>query len=341
MPAKQTILVVDDEPKLCQILQKVLTQGGYEVLTETSGEAALCVFKKKPVHLILLDLKMPGMDGLEVLKKVREEKQGTSVPVVIMTAYGSASSAREALSLGAVDYLAKPFDLRELKSIVSANVGPPPKEEGKERLLVYIPILHTQNDMGSMADVMQEKYIKQFGKRKWQEHVEEIDKMWKEIRRKILRLKLSYKMVKIYQDGLPICDKEKEIIVELASRGSPNHKLVQWMMRQGAALVGTEAPELLMKEYNYLKQSLACEKYEEREKLIHEFEKESKELLRDRDKRIAEQIDATLKQGETAVLFIGLLHQVDELLPTDMKVHYLIHRLPFRRSFEANEGKRG
>lgn len=333
MSAKRTILVIDDEQKLCRILQKVLTQEGYEVLTATSGEEGLRIFEKQQIHFILLDLKMPGMDGLEVLKRICGKNRQVSLPVVIMTAYAGLSSAREAMSLGAVEYLTKPFDLRELKSIVFTTLGTGLKEE-EERRLIYVPILHSENDMGTLATSMREKYIEKFGETKWREHVEEIDKMWKEIRRKILQLKLSYNKVKIYQDGLPICDKEKEIIAELASRGSPNHKLVQWMMRQGATLVGTEEPELLMRDYEYLKQILNCKKHEEREKLIHEFERNSRELLTERDKRIGEQINATLKQGETGVLFIGLLHRVDEVLPADIKVQYLIRRLPFRRSFE-------
>lgn len=220
-------------------------------------------------------------------------------------------------------------------SIPKNHFQQPAKEEEKERELIYVPILHTTSDMGTLADSMQERYIKKFGKTKWREHVQGIGEMWKEIRRKIRRLKLSYEKVKVYQDGLPICDKEKEIIAELAKKGSPNHKLVQWMMRQGATLVGTEEPKLLVREYNHLRRIMNSKRHQEREKLIHEFKKESQELLLERDKRIGEQIDATLKQGETGVLFIGLLHRVDEMLPSDVKVHYLIHRLPFRRSFEA------
>jgi CheY-like chemotaxis protein len=335
MAAERTILVVDDEPSLCRVLQRVLAQEGYEVLTATSGEEALRIFEKQPIHFILLDLKMPGMGGLEFLKRICGKEPRVSLPVVIMTGYGDLATAREAMSLGVVEYLTKPFDLKELKSIVFTTLGSGLAEEGRDRQLIYVPILHTENDMGTLATAMQDKYVERFGEAAWHEHVEEIDKMWAELKRKILKLKLSYNKVKIYQDGLPVCEKEEEIIAELASKGSPNHKLVQWMMEQGAGLVGTEPPELLLREYDHLKQMLNCKKHEDREKLIHEGEKDSRERLAERDKRIGERINATLKQGETGILFIGLLHRVDEILPSDIKVKYLIRRLQFRRGFEA------
>ncbi len=224
---------------------------------------------------------------------------------------------------------ARAADMRQRRSFDRQ----PAKGEEKERELIYVPILHTTSDMGMLADSMQEKYIKKFGKTKWREHVQGIGEMWKEIRRKMRRLDLSYEKVKVYQDGLPICDKEKEIIAELAKKGSPNHKLVQWMMRQGAVLVGTEEPKLLVREYNHLKRIMNSKRRQERERLIHEFEKESRDLLTERDTWIGKQIDATLKQGETGVLFIGLLHRVDEMLPSDIKVHYLIHQSPIPQKF--------
>lgn len=131
-----------------------------------------------------------------------------------------------------------------------------------------------------------------------------------------------------------MCGKEKEIITELAAKESPNHKLIQWMMHQGGMLVGTENPDLLIREYNHLKQIMHCKKHKEREKLMHEYEKDSQNLLKERDKWMSDRIAATLKSGETGVLFVGLLHRVDEVLPTDIKVQYVICRFPFRGSIE-------
>lgn len=188
--------------------------------------------------------------------------------------------------------------------------------------------------MGSLAGSMREDYTKNFGKKKWNEHVQSIDDMWKGIEKKVRGLKIPFKKVKIYQDGLPLCGKEKEIIGELSQKGSRNHKLVQWLMDQGATLVGTEDPQLLLQEYHHLKRATQAKTHDERERFIHEFASVSGELLNKRDQKIRDRILETLGSGETGILFLGLLHRVDELLPPDIKVGYLIHRLPFRRSFE-------
>ena len=202
------------------------------------------------------------------------------------------------------------------------------------RHLVYVPILHTTSDMGTLAGSMKETYIRKFGEKKWKEHVRAIDEMWKGIRQRIRQMNFPYNKVKVYQDGLPICGMEKRIIDDLAKKGSPNHKLVLWMMRRGATLVGTEDPPLLIAEYNHIMGIAQAKTHQEREKRVHEFENESALLLKKRDEKICNRIDSTLMKGETGVLFIGLAHRVDELLPKDIRASYLIHRLPFRRSFE-------
>jgi len=125
MTASPTILVVDDEPELCNVLKKVLTKEGYSVLIATSGQRALSVLKKRrDVRLILLDLKMPAIGGLDLLKKVKKSWGRRKIPaVIILTAHGSLSSAREAMELGAADYLTKPFDLEEVKRAVKEALG--------------------------------------------------------------------------------------------------------------------------------------------------------------------------------------------------------------------------
>lgn len=210
------------------------------------------------------------------------------------------------------------------------------------RRLIYIPILHTTSDMGTLAPSMREAYVEKFGEKKWKEHVRVIDEMWKGIRQKIRQMNLPYGRpdsgkVKVYQDGLPLCGMEKRIVADLAKKGSPNHKLIQWILHRGATLVGTEDPKLLLEEYHAIRGITQAKTHQEHERLVCEFEGQSAELLQKRDKKISDQIDSTLKKGETGVLFIGLLHRVDELLPKDIRVSYLIHRLPFRRSFEMEK----
>jgi DNA-binding response OmpR family regulator len=107
------ILVVDDEPHAVELLQEFLTAKGYEVLTAADGEEALQKVKEERPHAILLDVRMPGMDGLEVLKRVREIDH--EVGVIMVTAVHEEETGRQALQLGAFDYITKPLDLAYLE----------------------------------------------------------------------------------------------------------------------------------------------------------------------------------------------------------------------------------
>ncbi|MBI2336694.1 MAG: response regulator [Deltaproteobacteria bacterium] len=122
-PSLPHILIADDEPELCDVLKKVLCKEGYRVLTATTGEKALALLKKERVRLLLLDLKMPGINGLEVLKEIHQGFTKPAPQVVILTAHSGLSSAREAMELGATDYLTKPFDLDEVKAVVKEVLG--------------------------------------------------------------------------------------------------------------------------------------------------------------------------------------------------------------------------
>jgi DNA-binding response OmpR family regulator len=107
------ILVVDDEPDARELLQEFLTGKGYEVLTASNGEEALQKVKEERPHLILLDVRMPNMSGLEVLRRVRGIDQ--EVGVIMVTAVNEEETGREALQLGAFDYIVKPLDLEYLE----------------------------------------------------------------------------------------------------------------------------------------------------------------------------------------------------------------------------------
>ena len=110
------ILVIDDEERLCWALEKGLRQEGYQVITATRGKEGLELIQNETPSLVILDLKMPDMDGLEVLVKAKDLIP--KLPVIMITAHGSIDTAIEAMKLGAVDYITKPFDLDELKIIV-------------------------------------------------------------------------------------------------------------------------------------------------------------------------------------------------------------------------------
>ncbi len=110
------ILIIDDEERLCWALEKGLRQEGYQVITATRGKEGLELIQNETPSLVILDLKMPGMDGLEVLVKAKDLIP--KLPVIMITAHGSINTAIEAMKLGAIDYITKPFDLDELKIVV-------------------------------------------------------------------------------------------------------------------------------------------------------------------------------------------------------------------------------
>jgi DNA-binding response OmpR family regulator len=107
------VLVVDDELEFRSILREFLTLKGYEVLTAAEGPEALQVVKEERPHVVLLDICMPNMNGLEVLRRIREIDQ--EVRVIMVTGVREAETGRAALKLGACDLLAKPVDLRYLE----------------------------------------------------------------------------------------------------------------------------------------------------------------------------------------------------------------------------------
>ncbi|MBC7362050.1 MAG: sigma-54-dependent Fis family transcriptional regulator [Candidatus Aminicenantes bacterium] len=111
-----SIMVVDDEILTLNNLKKALEKEGYEILLADSGERALELLEKFRPHLILLDLVLPGISGLEVLKKIKETDR--EIIVIMMSAYEILEKAVEAMKLGAYDYLLKPFKLSELKTTV-------------------------------------------------------------------------------------------------------------------------------------------------------------------------------------------------------------------------------
>jgi DNA-binding response OmpR family regulator len=107
------VLVVDDEPDSVELLQEFLTGKGYEVVTASNGEEALRKVKEERPHLVLLDVRMPGMNGLDVLRKVREFEQ--EVGVIMVTAVNEEDTGRDALKLGAFDYIVKPLNFEYLE----------------------------------------------------------------------------------------------------------------------------------------------------------------------------------------------------------------------------------
>ena len=116
MKSTITILVVDDEQMMRDLLSKILTRDGYNVLTAEDGQAALEVLEKSTVDLIISDMKMPRLNGFELLKVVKKDHPG--IGIIMMTAYGDTYTVKDALLLGADEYITKPFKSFEVSLIV-------------------------------------------------------------------------------------------------------------------------------------------------------------------------------------------------------------------------------
>lgn len=121
------ILVVDDDRVSCQLLTDVLRRDGATVLAETDPHAALALAAETPLDLALVDVRMPGMNGISMLAKLRDLQP--DLPVIIMTGFASVDTAVEAVGAGAADYLSKPADVDEIRAAVARALGP----RGEER----------------------------------------------------------------------------------------------------------------------------------------------------------------------------------------------------------------
>ena len=113
---KKKILVVDDERAICNMLKKFLTKSGYDASTALSGKEAIKRVKKEKPHIVLLDIRMPEMDGIKTLKKIKEIDK--EVGIVMITAVKEDETGRKCLELGAYDYITKPLDLDYLETVL-------------------------------------------------------------------------------------------------------------------------------------------------------------------------------------------------------------------------------
>ena len=111
------VLIVDDELNIRRVLAAMLAREGYEVTTAEDGEQALAVLRKTPVHVVVTDLVMPRLGGMQLLERVSAEFP--DVPVIFITAHGTVDSAVQALKAGAFDYITKPFEQEELKKVIA------------------------------------------------------------------------------------------------------------------------------------------------------------------------------------------------------------------------------
>lgn len=116
MKSNVKILIVDDEDMMRNLLNKILKRENYQILTAGDGQEAVELLAKEPVDLIISDMKMPRMNGFELLKHVKENYP--QIGIIIMTAYGDTYTVKDALILGADEYITKPFKSYEISLVV-------------------------------------------------------------------------------------------------------------------------------------------------------------------------------------------------------------------------------
>jgi len=132
MMEKLKLLLVDDEKRFLETTSKLLSRKGLEVYTATNGQDALDLIQKQIIHVVILDVKMPGMDGNTVLKRIKDSYP--LVEVIMLTGHGTIESAVEGLKSGATDYLVKPADIEELASKAEEAYEKRLKQEEKIRM---------------------------------------------------------------------------------------------------------------------------------------------------------------------------------------------------------------
>jgi len=145
---KIKIMLVDDEERFLSTTKKLLIKKGYETLTATSGAEALETLKQKNIHVVILDVKMPGMDGIETLKEIK--RQFPLVEVIMLTGHATVESAIDGLKSGATDYLMKPTGIEELLEKVEEAF------EKRLRLEEKIRLAQTRKFMKSPREILRE-----------------------------------------------------------------------------------------------------------------------------------------------------------------------------------------
>jgi two-component system alkaline phosphatase synthesis response regulator PhoP len=133
---KESILVVDDEKDILELVEYNLSKNGYRVKTAASGEEALELVKENNYDLIILDLMLPGVDGFDICKIIKSDKQRANIPIVMVTAKSDEADKVAGLEIGADHYVTKPFSPRELMAIVKATLRRRPAQEEEEKPLI-------------------------------------------------------------------------------------------------------------------------------------------------------------------------------------------------------------
>jgi len=198
------------------------------------------------------------------------------------------------------------------------------------RRLIYVPILHARGDSGRTASILHGNAKNDIKRGRINKGLSAVDEMWEGIATKMEELNLPWNQTRVYQDGVPVCGNELEIVSRFAESGSPNFLFILDLIKKRAKLEGTESIDLLIREYDLLNKLLMKNSDKDRKKTIAEYQVKSRELLTLRDEFILKRITSTLQKGELPIVFMGIMHRLDKMLETNFLVSYVIYRLPFR-----------
>jgi len=147
MLKKVRILIVDDDPDVCEYLQKFLSKDGYDVTTVANPAQVLDELKNKPYQIIILDLKMPGMSGEELLRRIRAID--SDICIIIYTGYPSVDSAVDTMKQQVFDYIKKPFNIDDFRAVIRKAI--------EERGLIITPEARLNQEIGNKIRTLRKK----------------------------------------------------------------------------------------------------------------------------------------------------------------------------------------
>ncbi len=192
------------------------------------------------------------------------------------------------------------------------------------RKLYIIPIVHSAADLGRLSQPLQKWKDRKLPAGAAEATSDRVALFWRELRYAIGQWEVPFDQVRLYQDALPVCvgnaGLENRIVTELASKGSENHRLLLWLMEEGARLTGTEDPQLLMQEYEVVRSHI--ERFERTGDLTDESDNRLAAILEARDAFIAKTIETTLSEKEIGIIFLGMLHQLPKHLANDITIEH-------------------
>ena len=189
------------------------------------------------------------------------------------------------------------------------------------RTLIYVPIIHSVADMGSMGDELKRKSVSGLGENIWQKHTDTVNGYWAAIQSYFENIDLYVPGIKIYQDGMFVDgEMAMKLINDGVKSGSKNSEIVSNLITRGAILVKTEDFKMVKDEYDGLQSILKSKTNIKKLFLLLRYKISKPIFLIRRDKFIAGRIAETLGQNETGILFIGAYHNIMKRLPKDITV---------------------